>query len=86
MIHEGDYMGILNKEIVLTDRDMLTAAKALIDRMVDEDSEIITVIQGCDASDADTEELQRYIEDNYEIDVDAEKGGQPVYSYIFGIE
>ena len=44
-------------------------------------------IEGLPAGvEIDTEELQRYIEDNYEVDVDAEKGGQPVYSYIIGIE
>ena len=86
VIHEGDYMGILNKEIVLTDRDMLAAAKGLIDRMCDSESEIITLIQGKDAGDADTEALQKYIEENYEVDVDVENGGQPVYSYIIGVE
>ena len=85
-IHEGDYMGIFDKDIVLTSRNMLDAAKQLIDRMVDENSEIVTLIQGKDASDADTEELQKYIEASHEVDVDVEKGGQPVYSFIIGVE
>ena len=85
-IHEGDYMGILDKEIVLTSRDMLEATKALIDLMIDENSEIITLIQGADATDENTEVLSKYIEDHHEVDVDVEKGGQPVYSYIIGVE
>ncbi len=85
-IHEGDYMGILNKDIVLTARDMKEATCRLIDAMIDEDSEIVTLIQGEDATDEDTEAVSAYISDTYEVDIEVQKGNQPVYAFIIGVE
>ena len=85
-IHEGDYMGLFEKDIVITSTDKLEAAKQLIDKMMDEDSEIVTLIRGKDASEEECAELEAYISDNYEADVDVQNGGQPVYSFIIGVE
>ena len=85
-IHEGDYMGILNKDIVLTSREKTEAACLLIDQMVDEDSEIVTLIQGEDATDEETKAVSDYIEEKYEVDIEIQKGNQPVYCFIIGVE
>ncbi|MCR5793836.1 MAG: DAK2 domain-containing protein [Solobacterium sp.] len=85
-IHEGDYMSILEKEIIYTSREKLDAAKKLIDSLCDDDTEIITLICGEDAKEEETEALQAYIEDNYDVDIDVQNGGQPVYSYVIGAE
>ena len=85
-IHEGDYMGLLNKDIVLTDRDKVQAVCSLIAQMIDDDSEIVTIIQGEDATDEETDRIQAYIEENFEVDIEVQKGSQPVYCYIIGVE
>ena len=85
-IHEGDYMGIMNKDIVTTGSDMLTAARELIDRLCTEDTEIVTLIRGKDASEEECAALEEYISSNYDVDVDVENGGQPVYYFIIGAE
>lgn len=85
-IHEGDYMGILNKDIVLTSREKTDATCRLIDQMVDEDNEIVTIIQGQDATDEETKAVSEYIENTYEVDVEVQKGEQPVYCFIIGVE
>ena len=85
-IHEGDYMGILNKDIVLTSREKTDATCRLIDQMVDEDSEIVTIIQGQDATDEETKAVSEYIENTYGVDVEVQKGEQPVYCFIIGVE
>lgn len=85
-IHEGDYMGIKNKDIVVTGRDMLETAKGLIDNLCGEDTEIVTLIKGEDAKEEDCAALEAYIQDNYDVDVDVEDGGQPVYCFIIGAE
>ncbi len=85
-IHDGDYMGIMNKDIVVTGKEMLETAKGLIDKLCDEDSEIITMIKGEDATEEDVNALEAYINDNYDVDVDIEDGGQPVYCFIIGVE
>ncbi|MGB4613115.1 MAG: DAK2 domain-containing protein [Erysipelotrichaceae bacterium] len=85
-IKAGDYMGIKEKEIVASTKDLMEATKALIDSMVGEDDAIITILYGEDVNEEQVEELTDYIEDNYDIDVEALNGGQPVYSFIIGVE
>lgn len=85
-INADDYMGILDKDIVIADPDKLSTTKALIAKMIDDESEILTLIQGEDATDEETNEILSYIEENYEVEVDMQKGDQPVYSFIIGVE
>lgn len=85
-IHEGDYMGIQEKDIVVTSKEKVDATCKLIDAMCDEDSEIVTIIRGEDATDEEMTAIQEYIEDHYEVDVDEQVGDQPVYSFIIGVE
>ena len=85
-IHAGDYMGILEKDIVVTSKEKIESACELIKQMCDEDSEIVTLIRGEDATDEEFEAIQKFIEENYEVDIDAEDGKQPVYSFIIGVE
>ena len=85
-IHAGDYMGIFDKEIKVTVKDKVTAAQQLVDLLCDEDSEIVTLIKGEDASEQECKEVADYISGHYDVDVDVEDGGQPVYCFIIGVE
>ncbi len=85
-IHSGDYMGIKEKDIVAISKDKIEATCELIKQLCDEDSEIITLLRGEDATDEEFEAIQNFIEENYEVDIDAEDGKQPVYSFIIGVE
>ena len=85
-IHQGDYMGLFDKDIVVIDKDKMATAKQPIEKMIDEDSEIVTLIKGEDATDEECAELEEFISENYETDVDVQNGGQPVYSFIIGVE
>lgn len=86
-IKKGDFMGILNGKIVETASEQLTAAKKLIAGMIDEDSEIVTVIKGEDAPEEEAEELAAYISETYEdVEVEVHDGKQPLYSYILAVE
>lgn len=86
-IKKGDFMGILNGKIVETASDQLTAAKKLIAGMIDEDSEIVTVIKGEDAPEEEAEELAAFISETYEdVEVEVHDGKQPLYFYILAVE
>ncbi len=54
--------------------------------MCDEDTEVITLIKGSEATDEECEEIRQFIEQNYNVDIDVEDGQQPVYSFIIGAE
>ncbi|MEB6200820.1 fatty acid kinase catalytic subunit FakA [Mammaliicoccus fleurettii] len=86
-IKKGEYMGIHESSIKVSDADHLSVSKKLIDEMIDEDSEILTIIKGEDASDDEVAQLESYIEENYEdVEVEVHQGDQPIYSFLFSVE
>lgn len=85
-IKASDYMGIKEKEIVVSTPDKMEAVKKLIDSLVDEDSEIVTLIYGEGVDEAEAKEVKAYIEDTYHVEVEMNNGEQPVYSFIIGVE
>ncbi len=84
-IKANDYMGIFEKEIIVSTTDKLVSTKQLVDKMVTSDSEIVTLIAGEDASDEETAIIQQYIEEKG-VEVEVIIGEQPVYSFIIGVE
>lgn len=85
-IQAGDYMGIKEKDIVVALKDKMAATKQLIDALVDDESEIVTLIYGDDIQEEEALEISDYIIDRYDIEVEVNNGGQPVYSFIIGVE
>lgn len=85
-IKKDEYMGIFGKAIVVSDPDMMTSTKALLDKMLDEDSELVTLIYGDTATLEQAEEIAEYIEDTSDAEVEIHEGNQPVYSFIIGVE
>lgn len=66
-IKKGDFMGIMNGKIVASMPDQTEALHQLIKEMVDEDSEILTLITGEDATEEETKSLVQYIEETYPL-------------------
>lgn len=85
-IKAGDYMGIKEKDIVVSTKDKMEATRTLIDQLVDDDSEIVTLIYGEGVSEKEANEISSYIEEKYDIEVEVNNGEQPVYSFIIGVE
>lgn len=85
-IKKDEYMGIFGKAIVVSDPDMMASTKALLDKMLDEDSELLTLIYGDTATLEQAEEIAEYIEDTSDAEVEIHEGNQPVYSFIIGVE
>ena len=85
-IREGDFMGILEKDIVVTNTDKFETTRQLIQSMIDDDSEIVTLIYGEDIKEDEAQEIATYIEDNYDVEDEVHNGEQPVYSFILGVE
>ncbi|MGG3909262.1 DAK2 domain-containing protein [Peribacillus simplex] len=86
-IKTGDFMGIAEGTIKVKDKDMTQAAKDLLSDMIDEDSEILTILYGEDATAEDVEGLVAFCNENFEdVEVEVHNGKQPLYSFIFSIE
>lgn len=85
-IKENDFMGISEKKIVCAHESRIDVCKELLDKMVDDDSAIVTIIVGEDGTNEEAEEISNYIADKYGVDVEIHDGGQPVYSYLLSVE
>ncbi len=86
-IKENDFIGILDKDIVVSLPNRFESACALVDKMIDEDSEIVTILYGEGTNEDEADELAEYIESKYEdVEVTMFNGEQPVYSYIISVE
>ncbi|MED3688901.1 DAK2 domain-containing protein [Peribacillus butanolivorans] len=86
-IKTGDFMGIDEGTIKVKDKDKSQAAKDLLSEMINEDSEILTILYGEDATKEEVEDLVAFCNDNFEdVEVEVHNGKQPLYSFIFSIE
>jgi uncharacterized protein len=86
-ISTGDFMGLADGKIVLKDKDKVKAARELLGQMLDEDSEILTILKGEDASEEDLDSIVEYVESEFkDVEVEVHNGEQPLYAFIFAIE
>lgn len=86
-IVKDDFIGILDKEIVTCKHSKIDTTIELLDKMVDEDSAVITLLYGEDVNEKDLSKLSKIIEERYpDVDLDIRNGGQPVYSFLIGVE
>ena len=86
-IKKDEFIGIFEKDIVVNGSDKFDILYSLIEKMVDEDSSIITLLCGQDISEEEVEGIQEELSDKYpELDLDIRSGKQPVYSFLVGVE
>ena len=86
-VKKDDFIGIFEKDIVVDNPSKVAATKTLLKQMLDDDSSIVTILVGADVSKEDAAEIKSFLEDKYsDVDVDMRDGGQPVYSFLIGVE
>lgn len=86
-IEKGNFMGIANSKIKASHQEKQETVKLLLDELIMEDDEIITIIYGEDVTEAEIAELVEYVEDKYEeVELEVYNGNQPIYSYILSVE
>ena len=86
-IHEGDIMGIGDQGILAVGQSVEETTKELLAKLVDDDSELISLYFGQDVQEADAEVFAANVEALYpDVDVDIHMGGQPIYYYVLSVE
>jgi len=86
-IKNGDFIGITKGEILVSTPNRLDTMKALLDDMIDENREIITIFYGAGLEDEEIELVVGYAKKlNPDIEVDLIEGKQDIYSYIIAVE
>ncbi len=86
-IHKDDFMGIGDAGLLSVSTGLVETTCSMIDAMMDDDMELISIYYGSDVSEQDAGSLRAMIEEKYpSCDVELQYGGQPVYYYIVSVE
>jgi DAK2 domain fusion protein YloV len=84
----GDWIGLVRGDGIVSVGGTLTvAATELLRHLIDENSELLTIITGVDATSSHTDVITAWVADNHpDVVVEVHHGGQPLYPYLFGVE
>ena len=87
-VTSGDWIGIVRGDgIVAIAGTLVTAASQLLDHLIDDQRELLTIITGVDATAAQTDHIVAWVSEHRpDVAVEIHGGGQPLYPYLFGVE
>ena len=86
-IHKDDVMGMFGSEIAELGSDINDVSEKLAEKMIDEETALITIYYGADTDEQSAQKLADAISEKHsDIDVSVVKGGQPVYYYMIAAE
>ncbi len=86
-IHQDDYMGIGDSGILSNGKDLEEVTIAMIEKMVTDDTELISIYYGSDVAEDDAEKMQNKVSEKFpDCDIEFQNGGQPIYYYIISAE
>lgn len=86
-IKAGDIMGLSDKTIETVGTDIIDTTIDLLKKMMDEDSELITIYYGEEGNEADAERVADAIRQiDADVEVEIHDGGQPIYYYFVSVE
>ena len=83
----GQWLGLDRQGLRVVAQSAAQAATGLLDEIIDDSHELITVISGADATTADVEEVTAWLADHHpEVELEVHEGNQPLYPFYFGVE
>jgi DAK2 domain fusion protein YloV len=86
-VHEGDFIGISRDGVVAVADNVVVCSRLLLDRLLEDSHELVTLIEGEEARAADTRRIEEWLSDEHPgVAVEVHHGGQPLYPYLLGIE
>ena len=86
-ISSGDIMGIADEGILTVGSEVSDVTVQLADKLIDDESGLVSIYYGADATEKDAEEIaSRIAEQHPDVDVEVHFGGQPVYYYLLSVE
>ncbi len=87
-VTEGDWIGIVRGDgIVSIAGTLVSSATQLLDHLIDDARELLTIVTGEDATAAHTDQISAWVSENHpDVAIEVHAGGQPLYPYLFGVE
>lgn len=87
-IKKNDFMGIVDGSIRVATTELIKTTVETITDMLDEESEIVTLLFGADSTEEEANEVVEALEGKVDEDIEFEihQGGQPVYNFLISVE
>ena len=86
-IKKGDFLGLQKGKVTVIAETIVEATKNLLNEMIDDEHEIVTLVAGEDSNEKETDQIVAWVNAEYEeLEVEVHEGGQPLYHYYIGIE
>lgn len=86
-IHKNDYLGIVDGDIKIDNADLIKATTEMVEKMLDDDTEIITIMYGRDANKEQAEKVVSALKAEHDdLEFEIHDGGQPVYNFLISAE
>ncbi|SDW01783.1 hypothetical protein SAMN05444487_10193 [Marininema mesophilum] len=86
-IHEGDFLGIQEGKIHHVGGELITTSRNLLEEMMADEADVVTILYGQDASSEQVKELTDYLEKHHpDVECEVHYGGQPLYYFLFAVE
>lgn len=86
-IHQGDYMGVGDQSILSVGTDKETVTMEMIEQMIDEESALVSIYFGEEATGEEAANFADLIASKHpDLEVEVNRGGQPIYYYIVSVE
>lgn len=85
-IKKDEHMGIVDGKIISCNKDVKVTLENLLETIIDDDSEIVTIFTGEGSDEALVEALAEQFEESHDVEFEIHDGKQPVYSYLISVE
>ncbi|WP_414840746.1 DAK2 domain-containing protein [Enterococcus saccharolyticus] len=86
-IKKGDFLGMIDGKIVVSKADSFAVSMETLEKMMNEETEIITIIIGDEGSQEEAEKMEKaLLEIDGDLEIEIHTGDQPVYPYLFSAE
>jgi len=86
-VREGEWIGLSRQDIESVDATLQGALRGLVERLMKEEHELVTLIEGEGASEAETRRFRAWLEERFpHVALEVHHGGQPLYPYLVSIE
>ena len=82
-----DFIGMADDVIVVSDRSLTVVVNALVNKMLDEESSLVTLYYGSTITGGEAREIVGRLKENYpDVDFEIHYGGQPLYQFLISVE
>ena len=87
VIGENDIMGIGDDGIKAVGKDILKTTREMLDKLIDEDSELVSIYYGEDVTEEDAESIAEDMKELHpDVEFEINYGGQPIYYFVVSVE